>query len=155
MLKGTGYTTFFPKTTDYDLGGAPGTWARVPSLRHALTKFPHSTYFWFLDQNSLIMNPVMTIEGHVMNKIESLMLKEQPIVPPSSVIKTFAHLKAPQIDLVLTQDKTGLAQGSFIIRRGEWSMFFLDTWFDPLYRAYNFQKADAHALVGVYISYHA
>ncbi len=25
--------------------------------------------------------------------------------------------------------------------------FFLDTWFDPLYRSYNFQKAEGHALV--------
>jgi mannan polymerase II complex MNN11 subunit len=25
----------------------------------------------------------------------------------------------------------------------------LDTWFDPLYRSYNFQKADTHALVSV------
>jgi mannan polymerase II complex MNN11 subunit len=93
------------------------------------------------------MNPALTIEGHVMNPIESLMIKDQPIVPPDSVIKTFSHLKAHQVDLVLSQDRDGLAHGSFIVRRGEWSKFFLDTWFDPLYRSYNFQKADAHALV--------
>lgn len=77
----------------------------------------------------------------------TLVMGEQPIVPPDSVIKTFPHLKPEQIDLVLTQDKDGLAPGSFILRRGDWSKFFLDTWFDPLYRSYNFQKADTHALV--------
>ena len=82
-------------------------------------------------------------------RLEALMIRDQPIVPPKSVIKTFPHLKAQNIDLVLTQDKEGLAQGSFIVRRGEWSKFFLDTWFDPLYRSYNFQKADTHALVNV------
>jgi mannan polymerase II complex MNN11 subunit len=152
MLQCTGYATFFPDSTDYDLGGAPSSWARVPAVRHALTKFPHSTFFWYLDQNSLIMDPLMSVEGHVIKQLEFLMLKDQPIVPPDSVIKTFPHLKPQQVDLILTQDKTGLAQGSFIIRRGEWSKFFLDTWFDPLYRSYNFQKADAHALVGFPLS---
>lgn len=95
------------------------------------------------------MNPELTVEGHIMNtkRLESLMIRDQPIVPPDSVIKTFPQLKGNQIDLVLTQDKDGLAQGSFIVRRGEWAKFFLDTWFDPLYRSYNFQKADTHALV--------
>jgi len=105
---------------------------------------------WLLDQNSLIMNPEMTVED-IMNvkKLEAMMIKDQPIVPPDSVIKTFPHLKGKNIDLVLTQDKDGLAQGSGIIRRGEWAKFFLDTWFDPLYRSYNFQRADTHALVSL------
>ncbi|PVH89359.1 glycosyltransferase family 34 protein [Cadophora sp. DSE1049] len=143
-----GYTTFFPTVADYDLGGSPASWSKVPAVRHALTKFPHTTYVWYLDQNSLIMNPDMTVEGEVMNpkKLESLMIRDQPVVPPDSVIKTFPHLKGANIDFVLTQDKDGLSQGSFIIRKGDWSKFFLDTWFDPLYRSYNFQKADTHAL---------
>jgi len=118
-------------------------------MRHALTKYPHSKYFWFLEENALIMNPDLTVETHVMNpkRLESLMIKDQSIVPPDSVIKTFSHLKGAQVDFVLTQDKDGLAPGSFIIRRGDWAKFFLDTWFDPLYRSYNFQKADTHALV--------
>ncbi|PBP20085.1 hypothetical protein BUE80_DR008770 [Diplocarpon rosae] len=143
-----GYATFFPTVNDYDLAGAPRSWARVPAVRHALTKFPYSTYIWFLDQNSLIMNPDMTVEGDITNpkKLESIMVKDQPIVPPDSVIKTYPHLKGGNIDFVLTQDKEGLSQSSFIIRKGEWARFFLDTWFDPLYRSYNFQKADTHAL---------
>jgi mannan polymerase II complex MNN11 subunit len=96
------------------------------------------------------MNPAKTIEHNIMDpkKLEGMMLKNQPIVPPDSVIKTFPNLKGTNIDLVITQDKEGLSQGSFIVRRGEWTKFFLDTWFDPLYRSYNFQKADTHALVG-------
>ena len=147
MLCYLGYATFFPETTDYDLAGAPSSWSRVPAVRHALTKYPHSTWFWFLEQNSLIMNPTVTVERSILDKVEGMMLKNHPVVPPDSVIKTFPHLKSHQIDLIITQDKIGLAQGSFILRRGEWSKFFLDTWFDPLYRSYNFQKADAHALV--------
>ncbi|KAF8856486.1 hypothetical protein BDZ45DRAFT_466918 [Acephala macrosclerotiorum] len=143
-----GYETFFPTAKDYPLDGAPDTWAKVPAIRHALTKFPYSTYIWYLDQNSLIMNPEISIESDIMNskKLESLMIRDQPVVPPDSVIKTFPHIKGANIDFALTQDKEGLAQGSFVIRKGDWARFFLDTWFDPLYRSYNFQKADTHAL---------
>jgi len=118
-------------------------------MRHALTKFSHSTYIWFLDQDSLIMNPDLDVETYIMNpkRLEGLMIREHPVVPPDSVIKTFAHLKGSQVDFVLTQDRDGLSQSSFILRKGDWSRFFLDTWFDPLYRSYNFQKADSHALV--------
>ena len=75
------------------------------------------------------------------------MLKDKPVVPPDSVIRTFGNLKADRIDLILTQDGEGLSPGSFVLKNGEWAKFFLDTWFDPLYRSYNFQKAEAHALV--------
>jgi mannan polymerase II complex MNN11 subunit len=75
------------------------------------------------------------------------MLRDKPVVPPDSVIKTFAHQSGDQVDLILTQDMEGLGQKSFILRQSEWSIFFLDTWFDPLFRSYNFQKAEAHALV--------
>ena len=122
----------------------------VPALRHALTKYPHSTYFFNLSPHSLIMNPKISLTSHVMDKkrLEAMMLRDKPVVPPDSVIRTFTHLKGDKVDLVLTQDGEGLCQGSFVLRRGEWAKFFLDTWFDPLYRSYNFQKAEAHALVG-------
>ena len=124
----------------------------VPALRHAMTKYPHSTYFFNLSPHSLIMNPKTSLTSHIMDKkrLESIMLRDKPVVPPDSVIRTFTHLKGDKVDLVLTQDAEGLCQGSFVFRRGEWAKFFLDTWFDPLYRSYNFQKAEAHALVGLH-----
>lgn len=144
-----GYQTFFPKIGEYDLKGAPFTWTKVVAMRDTLTKFPDCTYVWFLEQDSFIMNPKLTIEEHVMKpaRLESLMIKDQPIVPPDSIIKTFTHLKGQDVDFVLTQDHDGLSPGSFVIRNGEWARFFLETWFDPIYRTYNFQKAEAHALV--------
>lgn len=143
-----GYATFFPDVADYDYGNSPRSWAMVPALRHAMTKYPHSTYFFNLSPHSLIMNPKISLTSHVMDKkrLESIMLRDKPVVPPDSVIRTFTHLKGDKVDLVLTQDAEGLCQGSFVLRRGEWAKFFLDTWFDPLYRSYNFQKAEAHAL---------
>lgn len=96
------------------------------------------------------MNPKLPLNTHItdLKRLESLMLKDIPVVPPDSVIKTFSHLKGDKVDLIITQDGEGLCQGSFVLRQGDWAKFFLDTWFDPLYRSYNFQKAEGHALVG-------
>ncbi|KAL8722433.1 MAG: hypothetical protein Q9181_007490 [Wetmoreana brouardii] len=113
-----------------------------------MTVYSHSTYFFVLSPHALVMKPSINLHSHILNKkkLESLMLKDKPVVPPDSVIKTFGGLKGDRVDLVLTQDGEGLCQGSFILKRGDWAKYFLDTWFDPLYRSYNFQKAEAHAL---------
>lgn len=110
--------------------------------------FPDAAYFFYLDPHTLIMNPTIDIQAHIMapQRLESLMITDVPIVPPDSVIKTFSGLKGERVDFVLTQDKEGLSEKSFIIRRGEWAKYLLDAWFDPLYRSYNFQKAERHAL---------
>ncbi|KAI6250269.1 alpha-1,2-galactosyltransferase [Erysiphe necator] len=143
-----GYSTFFANITDYELNGAPKSWAQVPAIRHAISKYNQCMYVWYLNHNSVIMNPAITVDGDIMSPavLEKKMLRNQPVVPPNSVIKTFRNLNGANVELVLTQDQVGLALGSYIIRRGSWSKFFLDVWFDPLYRSYNFQKAQIHAL---------
>ncbi|KAI1846454.1 hypothetical protein JX265_005022 [Neoarthrinium moseri] len=143
-----GYGTLLVSAGGYELNGAPASWSKVTATRHAMAKFPDCKYIWFLDQHSYIMNPDIKVEDFVMGskKLEANMIKDLPVVPPDSIIKTFSHLKGDDVDLVLTQDKDGISAGSFIIRNGEWAKFFLDTWLDPLYRSYNFQKAETHAL---------
>ena len=95
------------------------------------------------------MNPKVKIDDHIMksSKLDELMKKDFSVVPPDSIIKTFSHLKGQDVDVVFTQDKKGLSASSFVIRNGEWAEFFLETWFDPIYRTYNFQRAETHALV--------
>ena len=74
------------------------------------------------------------------------MIPNIPVVPPDSVIKTFPSLSGDRVDLVLSQDADGLSEHSFIIRGGDWAEYLLDAWYDPVYRTYNFQKAERHAL---------
>lgn len=145
-----GYALFIANTTNYPLNDPPipKSWARIPATRHAMALFKHSTYFFQLDPDSLILQPSLTLNTHITDpsRITSLYLPNRPVVPPDSVIKTYPSRSASQIDLILTQDHEGLAQTSFILKRGAFADFFLDTWFDPLYRSYNFQRAEGHAL---------
>lgn len=131
------------------MNNAPSSWTSVVAARHALTQFPDCKYLWFLDQSALVMNPQRTIEAHVMDpaRLDEGMIKDYPVVPPDSIIKTFSHLRGRDVEFLITQDKDGLSSASWVLKNGEWARFFLETWFDPLYRSYNFQKAETHALV--------
>lgn len=80
------------------------------------------------------------------SRLQDIALVDKPVVPPDSVIKTYKNVKPENVDAVFTQDHEGLGHGNFVLRRGEWAKYFLDAWFDPLYRSYNFQRAEAHAL---------
>ncbi|KAH8717119.1 galactosyl transferase GMA12/MNN10 family-domain-containing protein [Phaeosphaeriaceae sp. PMI808] len=143
-----GYKTFFPNNDQYDLRNAPVTWARLPAMRHAITLFPGASFFWYLDHAAIITNPSIPIHTTLLtaSKLETHMIQNAPVVPPDSVIKTFSNLKGDRIDFIVAQDKDGLAPSSFILRNGEWAKYFLDVWYDPIYRSYNFQKAEFHAL---------
>ena len=153
-----GYTNLFTNVSTYDhlVSAAPYPWSMVPALRHALTLYPTPTYFWSLSAYALITNPSLSLQSHIFANLTDLMQKDIPVVPPDSVIHTFSHLKPAHVHLILSQDMDNLAHTSLILRNspaslttGEpdnWALFFLDAWFDPLYRSYAFQKAEQHAL---------
>jgi mannan polymerase II complex MNN11 subunit len=124
----------------------------VPAVRHAIALNPTSKYFFHLSSHALIMNPTQSLKAHLLdrNRLESIMLKDVPIVPPDSIIRTFSHQKEKDVDLILTQDAEDLNPGSFILKNGDFARYFLDLWFDPLFRTYNFAKAETHGLVCVF-----
>jgi len=113
-----------------------------------MTLYPHSTWYFYLDANAFFMKPSVSVDQQITSAshLESLMIADRSIVPPDSVIKTFKHRSAQHVDFILTQDHSSLSDDSFLVRKGDWAHFFLDAWFDPLYRSYNFQDAQAHAL---------
>jgi hypothetical protein len=142
-----GYATFFPNTSDYDLGSWPQSWSLVPALRHAMTLHPDHAWMWYLSSSALITNTSQSLDRKLLapRTLETLAIANQAVVPDSA-IKTYPHLKGERVDLVLTHDGHGLSVDSFFVRTGDWAKYFLDMWFDPLYRSYNFAAAEKHVL---------
>lgn len=145
-----GYETFIVKAHDYDTGGYQQSWSKVMAMRHAITTYPDCQYIWFLDQDAFIIEPGWSLDRLVLDSrvLEGLMIKDYPVVPPDSIIRTYSHLGGDDAHLVISQDKDGLVTDSIVIRNGDWAKFLLETWLDPLYRSYNFEKAERHAMVG-------
>jgi mannan polymerase II complex MNN11 subunit len=144
-----GYQSMVVKAYDYDVKGSPQSWSKLAALRHALTLYPDCKFLWYLDQDAYIMDPSKSLEEQLLGpkKLESLMIRDYPVVPPDSIIKTFMYLRGDDASFVVSQDRDGLISNSIVIRNGDWAKFFVETWFNPLYRSYNFQKAERHALV--------
>ena len=114
-----------------------------------MATYPRSAYFFYLSPHALVMDPSKSLKSHILDKsrLESLMLKDTPVVPPDSIIKTFKHLREKDIDFITTQDSMDLSPASFILKNGDFARFLLDLWFDPLFRTYKFAKAEIHGLV--------
>ncbi|KAH7319656.1 glycosyltransferase family 34 protein [Stachybotrys elegans] len=143
-----GYQVMVVKAYDYDTKKSPQSWSKIMAMRHAMTKYPDAKYIWYLDQNAYIMDPSKSLEEQFLEprKLEGLMIKDYPVVPPDSIIKTSDHLTGEGAAMIISQDIDGLVTDSVIVRNGEFGKFLVEAWLGPLYRSYNFQKAERHTM---------
>ncbi|KAK6535405.1 hypothetical protein TWF694_001866 [Orbilia ellipsospora] len=140
---------------------------KLPLMRHAMATYPYTKTFWFLSSDSLIINMDLSLESHILSKqrLNSLMLRDHPVIPPESIIKTFKRTDADDVQLIITQDGKSVKSDSFFVRRKKeefgweqgkgkssrkggtvYGYYLLDTWFDPLYRFYHFGDGETSAL---------
>lgn len=94
------------------------------------------------------MNPSLSLQEHITDlpRLNSLILRDIPIVPPDSVMRTPKHVPAAKIAFIISQDHEGLHPGSMLMQRGDYAHYLLDAWFDPMLRNYDFIKGDQHSL---------
>ncbi|KAK9464874.1 galactosyl transferase GMA12/MNN10 family-domain-containing protein [Lipomyces arxii] len=125
----------------------PG-WYKLPLLRAAIHEQPDAAYFWYLDQNAIIMNPNLDIESHITDpkRLNTLVLRDVSVVPPDSTIRTYRHVPADRVKFIISQDHDGFQTGSFILKNEEYAKYLLDAWFDKLYQEYSFSKDEKSAL---------
>ncbi|KAJ6260232.1 hypothetical protein Dda_4456 [Drechslerella dactyloides] len=147
---GTGQTREYPKSFN-----------KLPIVRHAMATYPYTRTFWYLSSDSLIINMDLSLDAHILSRrrLTSLMLRDHPVIPPQSIIKTFKHNEADDVQFIITQDTKSVRADSFIVRRKPDEMpgrispgkmvfgyYLTDVWFDPLYRFYHFKDSDTSAL---------
>ncbi|KAK9462519.1 galactosyl transferase GMA12/MNN10 family-domain-containing protein [Lipomyces oligophaga] len=121
---------------------------KLPVIRSAMQEYPHAKYFWYLDQNAIIMNPMLKLDEHIteLKRLGSLVLRDVPVVPPDSTIRTYKHVPVERMKFIISQDHEGFQTGSFILKNEEYSKYVVDSWFDKLYQEFNFEKRDRGAL---------
>ncbi|KAK9457824.1 galactosyl transferase GMA12/MNN10 family-domain-containing protein [Dipodascopsis uninucleata] len=123
-------------------------WAKLPLMRAAMQDNPNGKYFWYLDQNAIIMNPNIVLDRDILEsrKLNSLVLRDVPVIPPDGAIRTYRHVPVDRMKFIITQDHDGFQPASFILLNEEYSYYVLDAWFDKLYREYKFEKGSKSAL---------
>ncbi|EGD85933.1 hypothetical protein H112_06854 [Trichophyton rubrum D6] len=120
-------------------------WEKVDVIRGALRKYPKAEWFWWLDLNTLIMEPSYSVESHILNGLEKKTYRDinkyNPLNithPPSLpyldplCLSPEGDKKTSSINLIVPQDCAGFNLGSFMIRRSTWTDRLLDIWWDPV-----------------------
>ncbi|EMG46652.1 MNN11 Probable alpha-1 [Candida maltosa Xu316] len=134
------YQEFLPMFDDFSAlnDKERAKWVRIYSLKAAMFAFPHAKWFWYLDQDSLIMNMKTNIEDYMLKPsvLDSIMLKDQPLIPPNGLIKTYKKAKAESVRFILTQSDQKIETNSFLIKNDYIGKMVLDWWSDKLYVQY-------------------
>ncbi|KAI5059375.1 hypothetical protein GOP47_0025694 [Adiantum capillus-veneris] len=101
-----GYT--FINASDTLDNSRPPSWSKILAVRKHLPKF--DWVFWN-DVDSLVINPEISLEDIVASVVGS---RDNSGIP----------------DLIITKDVTGVNAGMFFFRNTEWSMHFLELWWN-------------------------
>lgn len=114
-------------------------WARLFCMRAAMFAFPEAEWFWYLDQDALIMNQEVKLEQYLLSKeaLQSAILREQPVIPPNGLIKTYKNLQPENIKLIFTQSDNKIETNSFIVKNDNIGRAMIEIWHDRLYLNYN------------------
>lgn len=145
------FIPIFQKTrNDVDL------WSRISILREAMVAFPNAKWFWYIDETSLIMRDDISISNYILKKeaLEPIMLKDQPVVPPEGVIKTYSNVKVEDISLLLTPTKTGVNTNNFLVKNDLKGHAILDMWNNPLIRVYSAFRRDTSKAIEHLLQWH-
>lgn len=113
-------------------------WVRLYCLRAAMFAFPEAKWFWYLDQDGFIMNLNIDLQDYILSSesLNPIMKREQPIIPPDGIIKTYKNSKPASIKLIVTQSQSKIETNSMIVKNDDIGKGILDIWGDKLYLNY-------------------
>lgn len=127
-------------------------WVRIYSMRAAMHAFPGLTWFWYLDEKGFIMDHAVDLKKYMLEPevLEPIMLREQPVMLPLGVIKTYRNTRAANVNLIVTQLAEKIETHLFIVKNNPMGRAIVELWGDPLYLNYqNFPNGPDSALTHI------
>lgn len=127
-------------------------WTRVFAMKAAMFAFPDAKWFWYLDEDSLIMNMKLNLHDYILepSALNSAMMKDQSLIPPNGIIKTYKNAKAESVRFIFVQSGQKIETNSFLVKNDYIARSMLDSWGDDLYMRYpNFPYGPDSALTHI------
>lgn len=107
-------------------------WQKADILKQAMREFPDTEWFWWLDLDTLIMEPEKSLEDHIFNRIDEVTERALKGFNPLNLELDQPYTDyTEEMDLLITQDCGGFNLGSFFVKNSDWSKLLLDIWWDP------------------------
>ncbi|CUS24393.1 LAQU0S16e00694g1_1 [Lachancea quebecensis] len=108
-------------------------WQKVEVLRQTMREFPNAEWFWWLDLETLIMEPQISLEDHIFKRLDSLSYRMLDKFNPLNLPLDIPYVDYSQPpELLITQDCGGFNLGSFLVKNSKWAHLLLDVWWDPV-----------------------
>ncbi|KAK6358478.1 alpha-1,6-mannosyltransferase [Orbilia blumenaviensis] len=120
-------------------------WEKIDVLKQTMKKYPKAEWFWFLDIQTYIMEPEISLQRHIFNRLNKVTYrdinKHNPLNithPPrrkwlDTVAKSsIGDADEDSIGMIIPQDCGGFNLGSFFARRSEFTERLMDVWWDPV-----------------------
>ncbi|KAL6945133.1 alpha-1,6-mannosyltransferase [Hanseniaspora vineae] len=108
-------------------------WQKVDVLKQTMREFPNAKWFWWLDAETLIMEPNMSLESHIFSRLDALVDRTlsdfNPLKLPTDT--PYVNYLDNEVDLLITQDCGGFNLGSILVKNSDWTKLLLDLWWDP------------------------
>ncbi|KAG5937734.1 hypothetical protein E4U60_001746 [Claviceps pazoutovae] len=121
------------------------SWEKVDYLRNAMRKYPNAEWFWWLDLNTMVMEPSYSLQDHLFDNLGKDVYRDinewnplnitHPLTYPyldKSATSPVGDGNINSVNLMLSQDCSGFNLGSFFVRRSAWTERLLDIWWDPV-----------------------
>lgn len=142
------YQEFLPHLNSFTSLSSPEKrkWVRLYCLQAAMFAFPEASWFYFIDEDALIME-FDNLQKKLLNNLDAVSM-ETSIIPPSGLIKT-----SPQVDdpkLIISQSKSKIETNTLLIKNDPIGRAILSIWGDILYSNYvNFPNGPDSALTHI------
>lgn len=107
-------------------------WQKVDILKQTMREFSTAQWFWWLDMDTLIMEPEFSLEDHIFSRLDNLTDRTLDSFNPLKIETDIPYIDyTEEINLLITQDCGGFNLGSFFIKNTEWSKLLLELWWEP------------------------
>lgn len=107
-------------------------WQKIDILRQTMREFPNAEWFWWLDVDTLIMEPHLSLEEHIFDRLDEISNRTLIDFNPLNIPSDIAYVDYKEPEMLITQDCGGFNLGSFLVKNTEWSNLLLDIWWDPV-----------------------
>lgn len=113
-------------------------WVRIFSVRAAMHAFPEAKYFWYFDEDGLIMNMSIDMKQYVLadEALGPIMLRDHPVAPRNGIVKTYKSSKPQNVRLLLIQSPEKIETTSFIVKNDDIGKSMVEFWANDLYFEY-------------------
>jgi len=113
-------------------------WQKFDMIKEVMDEYKPGDWFWYIDLYSLIMEPQISLENLIFDKINETITRDLNYFNPNELELDIPYINYNEpINLILTQDCGGFNLQSFLIKKTQWSLTLLDVLFDPVFYLQN------------------